>query len=69
MATPQDRLESALAAAVKAARELGEGTVSRITVDPQESGQCPYQVSVLEDQLPVVGVTQVPSPTATPSGS
>jgi hypothetical protein len=55
----EDRLRVALAIAVGAAQELGEGTVTSITVDLQESGERPYRVHILEEVVPYAGLTSL----------
>jgi len=40
-------------------RQAGEiygGRVQRLTVDPQESGEAPYQVLLVGDDLPLAGM-------------
>jgi hypothetical protein len=61
--SPQDQLEGALTAAVSAAIKLKEGTPTRLTVDIQPNGEYPYQVQLLEEQHPYVGLAKAGSRT------
>jgi hypothetical protein len=55
----EDQLRTALAEAVIAATNLGEGTVTSITVDIQPSGELPYRLQILEDVVPYAGITSL----------
>jgi hypothetical protein len=65
LASPEEQLQESIASAVAAAQSLEAGTVTRLTVDVQSNGQLPYQVAILEEQLPYVGLAL--SPVQTPS--
>lgn len=55
MASQQD-FEKALARACEQARDIYNGTVERLEVHLQASGEFPYRVTVAEDQYPWVGI-------------
>lgn len=55
MATQED-FEEALARTCELAREIYDGTVERLEVHLQASGEFPYRVSVAEDQYAWAGL-------------
>jgi hypothetical protein len=57
----QEDIGKALAAAVSAAEACDLGTVQSLHVDVQDSGELPYRVVVLEEELPIPGVATIPS--------
>lgn len=54
-----EAIEQALKGLVQALQESDIGTVRRLTVDLQASGEHPYQVTTAEEELPLPGLVNV----------
>lgn len=59
MAEQQTDLEEAVSALVRVARKEVDRTITRITVDPQESGEVPFQLFIPDETLPQAGLARI----------
>lgn len=53
--TEQEQIDKAVSRLAKLLEESEIGTVRRVHIDFQESGQHPYRVEIEEDEYPVIG--------------
>src|SRR3954466_2185540 len=59
-------LEKAVSALVAVAQEDIDPTLTRITCDPQASGEVPFQIFIPDETLPYAGLARIPADGASP---